>query len=230
MVAHPLMNKLIVSSIIALLVGLSASQLAQAQGTLYFSTLGLTSSGSAHVGSDSWLAADFDTGTNAGGYLLNSVQLALGDASGNPHSLTAMIYADSNIPVGDYLGHNMGTLSGSLDPVTAGIYTFSPVTSLTLLPRTEYFLVLTAGTAVTAGSYEWDYSTTFNPSRAGGWGGGNWLLVSEDGVYESSLLRGQYAQFAVSATDLPVPEPSTIALLTLGGLIFVWHRQKPKVF
>src|ERR1035438_9179425 len=86
------MRKTIISGIIASVFGLLAPHIAQAQGTLYVSSLGLTSSGSASVGSDSWLATDIRTGTNAGGYLLNSVQLALADASGTPSGFTAMLY------------------------------------------------------------------------------------------------------------------------------------------
>jgi hypothetical protein len=45
-------------------------------------------SGSPSVASDSWLAAEFGTGTDASGYVLNSVQLGMTDASGNPSGFT----------------------------------------------------------------------------------------------------------------------------------------------
>jgi hypothetical protein len=221
------MNKLIISSILFFGVGLSAPPPVQAQGTLYLSNLEMPSTGAAPVGSDSWLGMDFLTGTNAGGYLLNSVQFALGNASGNPSGFTAMIYASGNIPIGDYIGHNIGTLNGSLDPVAAGIYTFSPASDLILSPGTEYYLVLTAGTPIADGTYNWSYTDTFPPTQTGGWLGGSYFATSTDGTYGGlpPQLRGHYAQFGINATELPVPEPSTFFLLVLGGL-WLLHRKR----
>ena len=60
----------------------------QAQGPFtYLSSFSQSSAGSRAVGSDSWLAATFTSGTNPGGYLLNSVQLGLADA------ITALAFA-----------------------------------------------------------------------------------------------------------------------------------------
>lgn len=223
------MKKLIISGIFLFGVGLPAPRLVQAQGTLSLSNLGMTSTGSAPVGSDSWLGMDFRSGTNAGGYLLNSVQLALGNASGNPSGFTAMIYANGNIPIGDYIGHNIGTLNGSLDPVTAGIYSYSPISDLTLSPGTEYYLVLTAGTPVANGTYNWSYTDTFPPTQTGGWLGGSYFVTSQVGTYgwgPPPQLRGHYAQFAIYATELPVPEPSTFSLLVLGGLWLLRRKRR----
>ena len=212
------MKGLIISSILLFGVGLSAPRLVQAQGTLSLSNLGMTSTGSAPVGSDSWLGMDFRTGTNAGGYLLNSVELALGNASGNPSGFTAMIYQGTDFPIGASLGRSIGTLNGSLDPVTAGIYTYSPISDLTRSPGTEYFLVITAGTPVANGAYNWSYTDTFPPTQTGGWLGGSYFVSSQHGTYANGGFRGHYAQFAIYATDIAVPEPSTVSLLVLGGL------------
>src|ERR1035438_2380483 len=86
------MKRAILLAIPALALAVLSPQVAEAQGTLYVSNLGLTSSGSSPVGNDSWLAVDFQTGTNAGGYSLNSFRLALTDASGIPSGFTAMLY------------------------------------------------------------------------------------------------------------------------------------------
>ena len=176
------MKRLITSGTIALAVGLSAPQFAQAQGTLYISSLGLSSTGGSSVGNDSWLAADFWTGNNPGGYLLNSVQLALTPASGNPSGVMAMIYNNRAYPSAPILGSSLGTLNGSLDPVTAGVYTYSPASNLTLSPSTAYFIVLTAGTAVANGAYEWSFTSTYAPVSSGGWYAGTALLSSSDGL------------------------------------------------
>ena len=215
--------------ILAILVFASAlwsPQIAQAQGTVYVSNLGLPSAGSVSVGNNSWLATDFETGTNAGGYLLNSVQLALTDATGNPSGFSAMIYdVNPKSIAGAEPGSSVCALNGSLDPVGAGIYTYSPASSLMLSPSTEYFIVLTAGTAVADGAYQWSVTSTDAPTLSGGWNGAHIPLSSSDGV-NWGPFASTYAQFAISGT--PVPEPSTLGLLALGGCLLVWRRRHAK--
>ena len=98
---HQYLSLRIISSIIASVFGLMASQVIQAQGTMtYLSNLGQSSTGSLAAGSDSWLAAGFQTGTNNGGYVLNSIQLAMNAASGNPTGFKVMLYADGVIAGG----------------------------------------------------------------------------------------------------------------------------------
>jgi hypothetical protein len=217
------MKKNIMLAILAFPLAGVSPQAAHAQGTVYVSSLGLPSTGSASVGSDSWLAADFGTGTNAGGYLLNSVQLALTNASGNPSGFTAMIYnVNPKSTAGAEPGSSLGTLNGSLEPVAGGIYTYSPASGLTLSPTTEYFIVLTAGTAVANGAYEWSYTSTRAPTLSGGWNGDHILLSSSDGLrWGPGPGNGQ---FAISATD--VPEPSTLGLLAMAGFFLVRQRRK----
>jgi hypothetical protein len=83
--------------------------------------------------------------------------------------------------------------------------------------------VLTAGTAVANGAYDWSYvgASSYNPS--GGWGGFGGVLTSSDG---SSWLGGYSVnpQYAVNATA--IPEPGVLGLLGLGALVFLWHRRK----
>jgi hypothetical protein len=158
------MKNLIIGSVIAL-ASILAPQILKAQGTTFLSNLGQPSDGSNAVGSDSWLAALFFTGTNSSGYMLGSLQLAITDASGNPSGFTAMLYS-ALIGGGTFPGSSLGTLDGSLNPTTAGIYTFTPASNLTLSAETPYFIVLTAGTAVANGAYGWGYAntSTYNPS------------------------------------------------------------------
>ena len=209
--------------ILFLAVAVSGPQLIQAQGTMYVSNLGLISTGSASVGSDSWVAADFRTGTNASGYLLNSVQLALTNASGNPGGFTAMIYDQANAPGGVLPGSGIGTLNGSLDPVAAGIYSYSPGSSLTLSPSTWYFVVLTAGTAVSNGAYQWSVTSTYAPSLSGRWQAESIPWYRTGGLPWTQHIPATYAQFAIYATA--VPEPGVLSLLVLGGLVLAWHRR-----
>ena len=222
------MKRVILLAILAFALAVLSPQLAQAQGTLYVSSLGLTSSGSSSVGSDSWLAADFWTGTNVGGYSLNSFQLALADASGNPSGFTAMLYTLGGSGPNPGPGSSLGTLNGSLNPVTGGIYTYSPASSLTLSRNTQYFIVLTAATPVASGAYEWSVTSTHTFTLSGGWKGSADFFSSSDGL-NWRQLGGPYPQFAIYATDVPVPEPSTLGLLALGGFLLVWRHRKAKV-
>ncbi len=170
-------------SIIILLAGaLSAPQITQAQGTVtYLSNLDQPSAGSRAVGSDSWLAMTFRTGTNSAGYSFDSIQLRMADALGNPSGFTAMIYDAAPVVGGSPPGSSLGTLNGSLEPVGSGIYTYSPASSRTLSPHTPYHIVLTAGTPVADGAYEWSLAggNSYNPRD--GWAGLAYVWTSSDG-------------------------------------------------
>jgi hypothetical protein len=217
------MKNLIIGGVIAF-AGILAPQIVQAQGTMtYVSSLSQTSTGSPSVGSDSWLAADFGTGNNASGYMLNSIQLGMAGASGNPSNFMVMLY--SAISGGALLpGSSLGTLNGSLNPTTAGIYTYTPASNLTLLPGL-YFIVLTAGTTVANGAYSWSESAY--PPSINYWGVGNGVIHSSNGTsgWSPTPYLG-IAQFAINATA--IPEPGVSSLFALVGLAFLWHRRKAK--
>jgi hypothetical protein len=218
-------NTSIIGSIFSLAVGLFAPCATIAQGNLYISSLSQTSTGSAAVGSDSWLAAGFITGANAGAYALNSVQLAMTDASGNPIGFTAMIYS-ANIGIGINPGNSLGTLTGSSDPTTAGVYSFTTPSSLSLSPMTTYFIVLTSSTTVANGAYDWNESAY--PPDVSNWGLGiNGIERSSNGT--SGWTATPYlgiAQFAIYAT--PTPEPGVVGLFALGGLLVAFQRRKAR--
>ena len=191
----------------------------------YLSSLSQASTGTPSVGSNSWLAAQIFTGTNALGYSLDSIQLGMADASGNPSNFTVMLY--SAISGGATLpGSNLGTLNGSLNPTAAGIYTFTPASDLTLSPHTTYFIMLTAETTVANGAYSWSEST-FPPNSSSDWGTGNGVLHSSNGTsgWSPTPYLG-IGQFAINATA--TPEPGILGLFGLGGLAFLWQRWKAK--
>ena len=205
---------------------LSAPQISQAQGTMtYLSNLQQSSAGSLAVGSDSWVAADFRTGTNTGGYLLDSVQLAMTDASGNPSGFTVML-CSATVGVGNSPGTSLGTLEGSLNPTTAGIYTYTPASSLTLSPRTIYFIVLTAGTTLANGANEWGYTSTSSYNPSDGWWGGLAFGSNDGSSWYAPGPPFYYPQYAIAATA--VPEPGVLSLFVLSGLGFLWYRRKAK--
>jgi hypothetical protein len=216
------MKKTILNGVITIAVVLLSSQFVQAQGTMtYLSNVDQASVGSLSVGSDSWVAAMFRTGTNPSGYLLDSIQLALADATGNPSGFTAMLYSSTGGVAGPVPNYNLDTLSGSLNPVTGGIFTYTPTSTLTLSPNTRYFIVLTSGTTIATGAYEWNYmdANSYNPGD--GWSVGG-VLISSGG----RTLLPDYPQFSIDAT--PIPEPGVLALSGLGGLLILWHRRKSR--
>lgn len=217
------MKKLIVGCIIA--IGLFVPKILPAQGVVYLSNVAQSSAGSEAVASNSWLATDFHTGTNAGGYLLNFVQLALTDASGTPSGFTAMIYsATGGASVSP--GSSLGTLNGSSNPATGGIFAYIPASSITLSPSTDYFVVLTAGTAIASGAYEWSYAGVNSYSPNGGWNseGGAFFISSNGSHWNSGTSVGP--EYTITATA--IPEPGAFSLFALGGLGFLWQHRKAK--
>ena len=215
------MKRLIVNGFILLVLGLLSPQTTRAQGITYLSNLGQASSGQLAVASNSWTAGDFRTGDNPNGYSLDFIRLSMADALANPSGFTATVYSATGT-FGIYPGSSLATLSGSLNPVTAGIFSYTPVENLTLSPATRYFIVLTAETGVLDGAYQWDFTNTSisNP-------GDDWLLsiaaASSDGS-SWDYLSGAFPQFAINAT--PIPEPGVLSLLGLSALGSLWHRRK----
>jgi hypothetical protein len=100
---------------------LLASQILQAQGSLYVSNLGQTSTGSMGIGSNSWIAQPFFTGTDPNDYSLNSIQLLMNAASGSPSNFTVSIFSHT---ADGTPGSNLGSLTGS-DPAAGGIFTYA---------------------------------------------------------------------------------------------------------
>jgi hypothetical protein len=208
--------------IIIIAVSLFITQIMQAQGELYLDNVGQPSAGSEAVGSDSWFPAFFYTGGNASGYMLDSIQLGMADATGNPAGFTVMIYTAATGPY-PTPGNSLGTLDGSANPSTAGIYTYAPDTDLILSPYTSYYIVLTAGTAVANGAYEWSYAGAYSYSPNGGWGITATPLISSNGSTWNPYNAGQPLQYAITATAIPEPSPSLLLLLGSGVFMYVRH-------
>jgi hypothetical protein len=218
-------NLVIISAVTA---GLSILRMAHAQGIVYLSNLGQPSAGNLVVGSDSWLAAGFHTGTNPGGYMLDSVQLAMASASGNPNGFTVMIYNEANNPTTILPGNSLDILSGPSNPSTTDVYTYT-ASSLVLNPSTHYFIVLNAGTTVASGAYEWNVLNTASYNPSDGWIG-SVTLISNNGSSWRTLPTYpslDFSQYAITATAIPEPPPAFLLLLGSGVLFYVrriFHR------
>jgi hypothetical protein len=202
---------------------LLASQTMRAQGTLYVSNLDQTPTGSATLGSDSWIAQAFITGTNSGGYVLNSVQLLMDAASGNPGGFAVSIY---NSSISNPLSpeSSIGSLSGP-DPSTGGIFTYT-ASSLAFSPSTLYFVVVTTASSVAQGAYTWSAATDGPQSGVNHWSIFGVYDTSADGLNWETYRNFDF-QLGIYATA--IPEPSAVSLLLLGGLCFL-HAPPAKIF
>jgi hypothetical protein len=207
-------------------VALLAPQIIQAQGTTYLSNLGQPITGSEAVGSDSWLSTPFYTGSNVGGYTLDSFDLAMSDATGSPDGFTVMLYNNNNAAI--HLPANiLATLNGSTDPSTTGIYTYTPGSNLILSPNTIYEIVITAGTTIADGAYEWSVAGLNSYSASDNWAGGGVIAQSNNGSsWGSQPLIFVNPQFAINATA--IPEPSALALIFLASGVLIYARRTYK--
>jgi PEP-CTERM motif len=199
-------------------VALFTAQLAPAQGTLYLSNLGQTPVGSAVVGSDAWIAQDFRTGTNSGGYTLNSIQLLLGAASGTPSGFSVSVYNS----LGGSPGSNLGSLGGA-DPSAGGIFSYA-TSGITLSSSTFYFVVLTAATPAANGSYNWSFVNPSSYDSNDGWLMNHIYYTSTDGSTWPVFSRGHFFQLAVDASAIPEPAIYSLVGLGLVGLSFWRHK------
>jgi len=198
------------------------AQIGQAQGTLYMSNLAQPAAGGGTVASDEWLAAIFDTGTNSGGYDLNSVQLLMNAASGSPSNFVASLYSvNGSISGTSFLGSYLGSISGSTNPSAAGVYTYT-ASGIAVSPSTQYFLVLTATTPLSGGSYNWSYAGNPSFSSSDNWSFPGINFVSSNGGSNWGRDFSSF-QFAIYATA--VPEPSIISIFMLGSGVLIYVRR-----
>jgi hypothetical protein len=203
--------------------GLLLTQMAQAQGMLEVSNLGQTPTGSAAIGSDSWIAQTFVTGNSSGGYALNSIQLLMDAASGSPGGFDVSIYSKTGDPhsftlPGDTVHDSLGSLSGP-DPSAGGLFTYT-ASGITLSPSTFYFVVVSAGTPVSQGAYNWSAA---NGVTLGSWTIEDLYLSSSNGSSWSATLRQDVFQMAIYTTA--TPEPATLALAGLGIACLIFRRR-----
>jgi hypothetical protein len=188
--------------------------LGRAQTTTYFSNLGQTPVGSLSIGSNAWCAQEIITGTNSGGYLLNSIQLQLGTPTATPSGFSLAIY-ERNLPGGFIApGSLLESLTGTV-PSGSGVFTFQS-SGLVLNPKQFYFIVATATTPVTSAAYRWEITPWTQPAADSFalFGTRSILYQSTDGLTWKGTRPNNF-MFAINATA--VPEPSSLVLLGLGG-------------
>ena len=181
-------------------------KVALGQGNLYLSNIGEPSGGSSAVASDAWIAQGFQTGTNPGGYALNSIQLLMVPPSGSPNGFTVLTYVQT-IP---------RTLIGP-DPTVGGVFTYT-ASDILLSPSTGYYVGVRATTPVAQGAFRWSEATTFTHNSGDGWSFFSFYLSSTDGT-SWQVHPDPPFQLAIQATAVPEPAICALAGLFLSALL-----------
>ncbi|MGA2853840.1 MAG: choice-of-anchor R domain-containing protein [Verrucomicrobiota bacterium] len=204
-------------TIAAVLLILFIAVVVRAQSTLYLSNLGASTLSFVGVASDQWVAQPFETGTNANGYSLDSIQLLMTfGISGSPDGFSVSLYNNNgNLP-----GSALVSLSGPSSPSGTGTYTYS-TPGIVLSPSSTYWIVATAATPNAIGYYLWDDNYGGDHYTASdGWSapynfalGPNWRSFGNN-----------FQEFAVYAT--PTPEPESYAIVILGLAATFLQRKK----
>ncbi len=208
------------NTLINLTLSCFASVVAYGQGTLYFNGLSRPSDGATIVASDSWRAVGFRTGTNEGGYVLNSIQLLMSSPISSAGLLSVTFHSGAGSP-----GANLATLTGA-EPTLAGTYNYSSA-GLYMPPMTVFWVVLTTDAPASVGYHQWSIPQDLpgpEYDTIDGWLGGA-FLGSVNGVSWSAERPNPF-QFAVGATA--VPEPSAIALLSGGVIAMLMSHRRNK--
>jgi len=197
-----------------------ALQAVDAHANTVFSNLGQTPAGSLAVASDSWRSERFFTGTNIGGYWIDSIQIQLGTPIGTPSGFSLSIY-DMNGLGGFTPGNLLHSLSGP-EPFARGVFTFQSA-EFFLNPNSGYFIVATATTPLASGAFQWDTTSWVDQESVFDFRASGLLFESSDG-HAWTYSRPNNFVFAVNATA--IPEPSSLMLLGLGGLWWAAGRNR----
>jgi len=185
------------------------------------SNLGAADVGFIQVANDLWWGLEVTTDTSP--YLLNSVTLLMGNAFANHGTFSVNIYNAGASSPGDLLPN--GHLQGA-NPAIAGFYTYRPIAPLALMATTSYYLVVGVepfGLGSGIGQFHWELA---NDPASGAWQVSNSLDLDQPLFGWSGNHTGGSPIFAIDAS--PVPEPSTLALWSVGAgfLCFSFRRKR----
>lgn len=200
-------------AMIGCVVCLLAPQLARAQGVLTcLANTNQSIAGSLGMGStDGSIGAQFQTGTNSSGYVLNGLELLFADATGSPifSGLSVVCFLDSSGAPGF-----PGTiLIPEQNPLTAGLYHYTPQTPATLEGNSRYWIIVAVTSVSFSTAYNLSYTSTTAASSVDGW-----FITGNTAIGQAGI-----PMFAINAT--PVPEPSAFVLLVV-VFVFVFSAEQ----
>jgi len=155
-------------------------------------------------------AVTFQTGTNAKGYRLNSVTLAMAEPLGS--GLGDFIVELYGATANGFPTSPLGSFAVSINPVASGQYTYQFTNdSLTLSPASNYGIVARSPTSSGAvAQYYWRTAAGIDPSSAPGWLiHGHFLALEGSATWGS--VRAPAPKFQLDATAVPEPAGLCIA-------------------
>lgn len=195
--------------------------------TVVLSSLGNSADGQSSISFGSWIGNSFITDTNA--WRLNSVAVSIFSAPNSSGNFALSIWTDSGS--GTSPGSQMEVLTGNANPNPgSGSSTFSYTAAgsgLAVNPNTKYWLV--AGVTSGIGAYTWNYSLNPDPPAVGVWSiplENTYIGSSNQGASWDTASAGDPYMFSISATLVPVPEPSTLVMGLAGITSAGWRLMR----
>jgi hypothetical protein len=164
-----------------------------------------------NISSSQWFAGGFDTGDED--TTLSSVSLWLYGSSSPGNTFAVSIYDDA----GSWVPNNPvpgGALSGSTNPATNGLHTYTG--NVPLAANSRYWVVA----SVQNGYYGWYY--TFSNADTSPMG---WSIVNRSAFTHSSGSWGGANGNVQFSVDI-IPEPSALTLLTMAALGLLYRRRR----
>lgn len=189
---------------------------AHAQDTIYFNSLGGRPGGSDLILGAGPISESFSTGASSLDLVDVIVNLTSGGSVGSGVT-TISLFSNNAIPVG---GPVPGTLLATLGTVDDNQlssafqgFDISLATPYALSPNTRYWIELSSTGSSIA---QWAY--TFNGSGIG--------VSSEYFNNSSGTSPTADGPYSLKVTASPAPEPSTLAMLSLGAVALGFFRRK----
>ncbi|HVU38562.1 MAG TPA: choice-of-anchor R domain-containing protein [Opitutales bacterium] len=148
-----------------------------------------------------WLADKFITGSNLNLLTLEAIKIQFVASSGTGGYFVDIYTDNSGVP-----GSLFAALTGSTNPNTAGIFTYTPSGTVTLAASTTYWMV--EGSTTSTANYQPTYITTPNPFVKNGWTiTGNYTFTTNSGSSWGGGASDGPTQYSI----VVVPEPATFA-------------------